>query len=458
MSNLYPVIAAISTPLAPAGLGVIRLSGDGAVAVAEKVFRPAGKARKLSELPGYSALYGRVYDGQGEIDECVALVFRAPHSYTGEEVVELSCHGGLYLLRRVLRAVLDAGARPAEAGEFTRRAFLNGKMDLTRAEAVIDLIAANGRLAAKAAISAREGAVYRRLEEVKSALLGMAANLSAFVDYPDDDIPALTPEALGPQLTAARDAVQALLDTYDAGRVLREGVDTVIVGSPNVGKSTLMNRLAGCERSIVTPLAGTTRDVVEETVRLGDVLLRLADTAGLRATEDEVESIGVRRAQSRMETAALLLVVFDGSRPLTEDDRRMAESASRQNAVAVINKADLGLDVNEEYIRSIFQRVVVVSARDGEGIPVLEQAVREAVGLAGIDGTQPLLANERQRRCAAACLDCLEEALAALAAGMTLDAVGVDIDGAVSALLELTGERATEAVVDEVFARFCVGK
>ena len=252
--------------------------------------------------------------------------------------------------------------------------------------------------------------------------------------------------------------MRGLLDTYDAGRVLREGVDTVIVGSPNVGKSTLMNRLAGCERSIVTPLAGTTRDVVEETVRLGDVLLRLADTAGLRATEDEVESIGVRRAQSRMETAALLLVVFDGSRPLTEDDRRMAESASRQNAVAVINKVDLGLDVNEEYIRSIFQRVVVVSARDGEGIPALEQAVREAVGLAGIDGTQPLLANERQRRCAAACLDCLEEALAALAAGMTLDAVGVDIDGAVSALLELTGERATEAVVDEVFARFCVGK
>lgn len=458
MSNSQPVIAAISTPLAPAGLGVIRLSGEGAVELAERVFRPASKTRRLSGLPGYTALYGTVHDREGDIDECVALVFRAPHSYTGEEVVELSCHGGLYLLQRTLRAVLDAGARPAGAGEFTRRAFLNGKLDFTRAEAVMDLIAANGKLAAKAALAAREGAVYRRLEEVKGILLGAAANLSAYVDYPDDDIPELSPEALGAQLSQARDRIRGLLDTYDAGRILREGVDTVIVGSPNVGKSTLMNRLAGCERSIVTPVAGTTRDVVEETVRLGDVLLRLADTAGLRATEDEVESIGVRRAQSRMETAALLLVVFDGSRPLTEDDRRMAESASRQNAVAVINKVDLGLDVNEEYIRSIFQRAVVVSARDGEGLPALEQAVREAVGLAGIDGTQPLLANERQRRCAAACLDCLEEALAALAAGMTLDAVGVDIDGAVSALLELTGERATEAVVDEVFARFCVGK
>ena len=458
MSNQFPVIAAISTPLAPAGLGVIRISGAGAASVAEKVFRPASRTRRLSDLPGYAALYGRVVDRDGEIDECVALVFRAPHSYTGEEVVELSCHGGLDLLQRVLRAVLDAGARPAEAGEFTRRAFLNGKVDLTRAEAVMDLIAANGRLAAKTALAAREGAVYRKLEGIKNDLLGAAAALSAYVDYPDEDIPDLTPEALAPRLSSARDAIRGLLDTYDAGRVLREGVDTVIVGSPNVGKSTLMNWLAGCERSIVTPIAGTTRDVVEETVRLGDVLLRLADTAGLRAAEDEVESIGVRRARSRMETAALLLAVFDGSRPLSGDDRRMAEAACRQNAVAVINKTDLGLKIDDKYIRSLFQQTVVISARDGEGMAELEQAVRKAVGLNGINGTEPLLANERQRRCAADCLCCLEEALAALRAGLTLDAVGVSIDGALSAVLELTGERTTEAVVDEVFARFCVGK
>lgn len=458
MSTQSSVIAAVSTPLAPAGLGVIRLSGKGAVLLAEQVFRPASKTRRLSDQPGYTAMYGKVYDREGEIDECVALVFRAPHSYTGEEVVELSCHGGLYLLRRTLRAVLDAGARPAEAGEFTRRAFINGKLDLTRAEAVMDLIAANGRLAAKTALAAREGAVYRRLEEVKNTLLGAAANLSAYVDYPDDDIPELTPETLGSQLASARDAVRELLDTYDAGKVIREGVDTVIVGSPNVGKSTLMNRLAGCERSIVTPIAGTTRDIVEETIRLGDVLLRLADTAGLHATEDEVERIGVRRAQNRMETAALLLAVFDGSRPLTEDDRRMAEKACRQNAIAIINKTDLGLEINEEYIRSLFERVVVISARDGDGLAALEKEVREAVGINGIDGTEPLLANERQRRCAANCLECLDEAIAALDDGMTLDAVEVSIDGAIAAILELTGERTTEAVVDEVFARFCVGK
>ena len=458
MSTQSSVIAAVSTALAPAGLGVIRLSGEGAVLLAEQVFRPASKTRRLSDQPGYTAMYGKVYDREGEIDECVALVFRAPHSYTGEEVVELSCHGGLYLLRRTLRAVLDAGARPAEAGEFTRRAFINGKLDLTRAEAVMDLIAANGRLAAKTALAAREGAVYRRLEEVKNTLLGAAANLSAYVDYPDDDIPELTPETLGPQLAAARDAVRELLDTYDAGKVIREGVDTVIIGSPNVGKSTLMNRLAGCERSIVTPIAGTTRDIVEETIRLGDVLLRLADTAGLHATEDEVERIGVRRTQSRMDTAALLLAVFDGSRPLTEDDRRMAEKACCQNAIAIINKTDLGLEINEEYIRSLFERVVVISARDGNGLAALEKEVREAVGINGIDGTEPLLANERQRFCAANCLECPDEAIAALNGGMTLDAVQVSIDGAIAAILELTGERTTEAVVDEVFARFCVGK
>ena len=289
-------IAAISTPPAPAGLGVIRLSGDEAVAVASRVFRPGRAGRDLAGLKGYTAAYGHVFDEEGDIDDCVALVFRAPHSYTGEDVVELSCHGGLYLLRRVLRAVLAAGARPAGAGEFTRRAFLNGKLDLTRAEAVMELIAADGRLSARTALAAREGNLYRRMETVKNELVGLSAHFSAYVDYPDEDIPALDEAALDGVLARAEESLSSLLATYDAGRVLREGVDTVIVGSPNVGKSTLMNWLAGCERSIVTPVAGTTRDVVEETVRLGDVVLRLSDTAGIRETNDAVESIGVQRA------------------------------------------------------------------------------------------------------------------------------------------------------------------
>ena len=291
------VIAAIATPPAAAGIGVIRLSGDGAIAVADKVFRPLGKGKTLGGLDGYSALYGHAYDRDGDIDDCVALVFRAPHSYTGEDVVELSCHGGLYLLKRVLRATLDAGAVPAEAGEFTKRAFLNGKMDLTGADAVMDLIGAGGALAARAALAAREGSTYRRAESIKAKLLAVAAQNAAYVDYPDDDIPELSPEALGETLTEAESALEELLRTFDAGRLLREGVDTAIVGTPNVGKSTLMNRLSGSERSIVTAQAGTTRDVVEESVRVGDFVLRLSDTAGIRETEEEAEAIGIRLAK-----------------------------------------------------------------------------------------------------------------------------------------------------------------
>ena len=452
------VIAAIATPPAPAGLGVIRLSGAGADVVAARFFRPAKKDASLEKTPGYTALYGHVFDGDGDIDDCVALVFRAPHSYTGEDVVELSCHGGVYLLRRVLRAALEAGASAATAGEFTRRAFVNGKMDLTGAEAVMELIAADGRLAAKAALSAREGALFRRLEEVKADLLASSAQFAAYVDYPDEDIPELHSDALLDTLCGAETALQGLLSTFEAGKVLREGIDTVIVGSPNVGKSTLMNLLAGCERSIVTPIAGTARDVVEETIRLGDVTLRLADTAGIRDTSDQAETIGVERARARMASAALVLLVFDGSRPMTADDLSLMDAASEGAAIALINKADQPLVMDVDWVRSRFPHTVVLSAATGEGLAELEQAVAEITGVERLDTAEPLLATERQRDCARRCLDCILEARAALDSGLTLDAVSVSVDGAIAAILELTGERATEAVVNEVFARFCVGK
>ncbi len=451
-------IAAISTPAAPAGLGVIRISGSDAIAIAGRVFRPVDGARTLDRLPGYTAAYGHVADSEGDIDDCVALVFRAPHSYTGEDVVELSCHGGLYLLQRVLRACLQAGAKAAEPGEFTRRAFVNGKMDLTQAESVMDLIAANGRLAARTALAAREGGTYRRLQQVKDSLLAVAAQFGAYIDYPDDDIPDLQPEALAQTVEEAVAAMTALLSTFDAGRVLREGIDTAIVGSPNVGKSTLMNRLAGCERSIVTDIAGTTRDIVEETVRLGDVLLRLADTAGIRDTGDVVEIAGVKKARRRMEQAALVLAVFDGSRELTEDDRLLAQQTAGVACIAIVNKADMPQRIDRAWLDDQFDRVVTLSAKAGQGIDDLAAAVAAITGVERLDAAQPVLATERQRLCAETCLACLQEAQEALTAGMTLDAVAVSLDGAIAALLELTGERTTEAVVEQVFARFCVGK
>ncbi len=451
-------IVAIATPAAPAGLGVLRLSGADALTVAAAVFRPARADIALTAMGGYTAAYGHVFDEAGDIDDAVALVFRAPHSYTGEDTVEISCHGGLYLLQRALRACVSAGARPATAGEYTRRAFINGKLDLTEAESVMALIAADGALAARTALAAHEGSIHRALQEVRAELLAATAQLAAYVDYPDEDIPALQPAALAATIDTARDTLTRLLATYDAGRVLREGVDTAIVGAPNVGKSTLMNALAGCERSIVTDIAGTTRDIIEDTVRLGDVTLRLADTAGIRESDDAVESVGVDRARRRMRSAALVLAVFDGARPLTDEDIALAREAAAAPAIAIINKSDQPQAIDRAALANIFEHIVTISAADGAGMDALADAVAAVTGIHNLTAAQPVLATERQRGCVAAALTCLDEAAAALAAGMTLDAVTVSIEGGIDAILQLTGERTTEAVVDEVFARFCVGK
>ncbi len=451
---LQDTIAALSTPIAPAGLGVIRVSGADAIDIAAQIFR----GKDLNTLSGYTAAFGHVFDEEGDIDECVALIFRAPHSYTGEDTVELSCHGGVYLLRRVLRALHAKGARPAEAGEFTRRAFLNGKMDLTGAEAVMNLISADGKLAARTALAARGGKTFRCLEQVKARLLSVAAQFSAFVDYPDDDIPELSDAQLSATLRESIEALERLLENFDAGKILREGVDTAIVGSPNVGKSTLMNALSGFERSIVTPVAGTTRDIVEETVKLGEVTLRLSDTAGIRDTGDTVEAIGVEKARRRLSDAALVLAVFDGAVPLTDADRALIASLSETPAIAVINKSDLPQQIEKDEINAAFAYVIELSAKDGEGIAALTAAVEDITGVCRLQQDAPLLATERQRAEAVRALTALKEGEAALTGGLTADAVSVCVDSAVSAILSLTGERTTDAVVNEVFSRFCVGK
>jgi len=288
--------------------------------------------------------------------------------------------------------------------------------------------------------------------------LTVAAQFGAYIAYHDENNHDLTPAALSATVDEAAAAVRELLSTFDAGRVLREGVDTAIVGSPNVGKSTLMNCLSGCQRSIVTDIAGTTRDVVEETVRLGEVTLRLADTAGIRDTADAVESVGVDLARQRMHRAALVLAVFDGSAPLTEEDKALAESLRERTAIAVVNKADKSLVTDTAWLNETFPWVVTLSAKEGAGLADLTAAVADATGVARLDAAQPVLTTERQRLCAVTALSCLEEASDALAGGMTLDAVSVSIDGALNAILDLTGQRATEAVVDQVFANFCVGK
>lgn len=450
-------IAAIATAQGTGGIGVIRISGEHAFAIAERVFRPAG-SKKVKEMKGYTAAYGSVYDGEEKLDEGILLVFRAPHSYTGEDVAEISCHGGIYVTKSILRAVFSAGASPAGPGEFTQRAFINGKLGLTEAEAVMDIIGAKGKNAARAALSCREGALSRKIDKICEKLTETAAHLSAWADYPEEDIPQVSVETLSQSLNAAIAALEELLKGYDAGKAACEGVETLITGKPNVGKSTLMNLLAGCECSIVTDIPGTTRDMIEETVSLGNVMLRLSDTAGLRNTDNPVEKIGVERAKQKLKSCGLVLAVFDNSSPLSAEDKEMLHLLAGTPTIAVINKTDLGGRLETEIIKKHVDDVVFISAANAQGIDKLVQAVEKVTGTQEFDPSQGILATERQRNAVSNALKAVEEAVFALQSGITLDAVTVSIEEAVGTLLELTGKRASEEIVHQVFSRFCVGK
>lgn len=450
-------IAAISTAQGEGGIGVIRISGENSLEIADRVFKSIND-KKIAEMKGYTAAFGKICQNNEEIDEAVALVFRAPHSYTGEDVVELSCHGGIYITRQVLRAVLEAGAVPAQAGEFTKRAFLNGKIDLTEAEAVIDIISAKSKSAARAALFVKDGVLRKKIDKVKNDLLTLASHLSAWADYPEEDIAEVTDDMIFDTCDNAKSVLENLLDTYDSGQAVKQGIDTVIAGRPNVGKSTLMNLLSGYEKSIVTDIPGTTRDIVEDTVLVGDVILRLSDTAGLRDTDDTVEKIGVDRAKKRLEQCGLLLAVFDNSRELDNDDRDLLETAKDLPSIAIINKTDLPQKIDTSYIQSQTSKIVYISASSGEGKEDIVSAVEEIAGTAKLNPSEGILSNERQRVAVSNALKSVNEARTALECGMTFDAVTVSLEDAISELLELTGEKTSDEVIDRVFHNFCVGK
>lgn len=448
-------IAAIATAAGEAAIGVIRISGEAAISVADRVFF-ANSGKPLSELKGYRAAYGEIRDGDIRLDDAVALVFRAPHSYTGENSVEITVHGGSLMLRTVLRLIYKNGAFPAEGGEFTKRAFLNGKTDLTRAESIMGLISAKNDAQLRLARAAHNGKTGKRISEIESDLLSAAASIAAFSDYPDEDIEGLNYENFSAMLENAVSQLAEMLKNYDAGKIISEGVSTAIVGKPNVGKSTLMNMLSGEQRSIVTDVAGTTRDIVEETVLAGEITLRLADTAGLHETQDAVESIGVELARKKMESAQLVLAVFDSTRPLDGDDMAILEAIRDKNALVVINKSDLGTQLKPSSFEGFC--CVQISAKCGDGYDELCRKLAEACGTAQLTPDTAVLLGERQRACAERALEAVSEALNALSCGCTMDAVGVCVDDALSALFELTGKRVTSEVTDEIFRRFCVGK
>lgn len=450
-------IAAVATGNSVSGIGVIRISGDQAIEIADKVFK-AMDSTPLTSLKGYTAKYGSVYSNGESFDNAIALVFREPKSYTGENVVELSVHGGIFIVEKTLEAVLNAGAAPATAGEFTKRAFLNGKMDLAQAEAVALLISADGQESARTSYNLLQGSLSNKINSILTSLIDCSALMAAWVDYPDEEIPELSESALVDTLTSAKSDLSSLLDNYDNGIVMTQGVSTAIVGRPNAGKSTLMNMLAGREKSIVTHIEGTTRDIVEHSVRLGSIVLHLADTAGIRESDDIVESIGIKKALEALDTSSLVLAVFDSSASLNKDDEMIIAECKGKKAIAVINKSDLPSVIELDRIKDSFDNIVYISAKNGDGSADLEQAVKEVLGVEAFDSSQPLLANSRQKLCVTNALSHITQALDGALMGVTYDAINVMIDSAVDELLSLTGKKATEEVVSNIFANFCVGK
>ncbi len=449
-------IAAISTGNVVSAIGIIRLTGDGCVEIAEKVFKLSNK-QSLGNAAQRKLLLGQLHDKAGRIiDACCAIVSRGPHSYTGEDTVEFHCHGSPAVLGAGLEALYAAGARPAQRGEFTKRAFLNGKLDLTQAEAVIDLIEADSAEAAANAAGQVEGVLQKKLNPIYDNLTNLCSHFHAVLDYPDEDIEDFGLASYENGLRADAKQLEKLLATYGQGRILKNGVAAAIVGRPNVGKSSLLNALAGYDRCIVTDIPGTTRDTVEEVVKVGGVKLRLIDTAGIRETADTVEAIGVERSRRAVENADMVIFVCDGSKPLTEEDEAIIDlCCDRENAVALINKVDLGRVVEPGDLP--FMNVVEICAANGEGLDQFADVVEMLFdGETPCDGS--ILTNTRQFDAIRRAWEALQRSLKGLRLGLTPDMVLIDVEEAMEAMGEVTGATVREDITARIFERFCVGK
>ena len=451
-------IAAIATAQAPSAIGILRLSGPDTCAILDGVFCPKN-GKPMSAQDGRNMVYGTLLDSAGRvIDNALCVLFRAPNSYTGEDCAEIHCHGSPIVLNEGLTSLFAKGARQAKGGEFTRRAFLNGRMDLIQAEAVVDLIDAETAEAARNAVGQLSGTLSRTVEDIYEALMAVVSRFYAVVDYPDEDIEDLQRAELLDTLRRSENKLQELLATFSRGKLLKSGVPTVILGKPNAGKSSLLNALLGYERAIVTDVAGTTRDTVEEKVRLGHVLLRLIDTAGIRETADSVEKIGVERSRIAAGKASLALLVLDGSAPLdAEDESAIAVAEGVANLVVIVNKSDLPRRIDVGALADRFDNVISLSAKTGEGITTLTDHITSLYP-AGSAAQGELLTNARQADAVSRAWNAVREARSALRIGMTPDVVLSDAENALSALGELNGKSLREDLVATIFSRFCVGK
>ncbi len=449
-------IAAIGTPQGKGGVALIRISGEDAFSVAEKIFLPASPQRFSQRLHGVT-YYGSFCDEGKTFDDGICILFSAPRSFTGENVAELYCHGGLLVTQKLLAAALKNGATMALAGEFTRRAFINGKISLTQAEAIGGIIDAKTEKHLSVSSKQANGSLSRALGRLYDELRVLAASVYAYIDYPDEDMTDVSVPEMRQRLTSVYSELERLAGTHTYGKAISEGIPTAIVGKPNAGKSSLLNLLCGEDRAIVTDIPGTTRDIVTETVHLGEMLLRLSDTAGIRESEDTVEKIGIEKSKTAIESAGLILAVFDSSRPLDEDDKTLINailaSGKANNTVCLLNKSDIGSGEME----LPFENILNISAKTGEGVDSLAELVAKMFGAGNISESDEIVINARQCAAVANAASAVKSAIEALD-GFTQDIAGMDVENALSALAEADGRQVSEDIVNEIFSRFCVGK
>ena len=452
-------IAAISTGMTNSGIGIVRISGEDAVEVADRIFRkPNG--RKLSQEKTFTIHYGHIYDENELIDEVLVMLMRGPRSYTAEDTVEIDCHGGVLVMRKILETVVKNGARLAQPGEFTKRAFLNGRIDLSQAEAVIDVINAKNDYALKSSVNQLNGAMSKKVKELREKLIYEIAFIESALDDPEHISLEGYPEILQERLIPIKGEIEKLLATADNGRVVREGVKTVILGKPNAGKSSLMNVLVGEERAIVTDVAGTTRDTLEENIRLHGISLNIIDTAGIRDTDDIVEKIGVDKARQIADDADLIICVVDGSRPLDENDREIMELIRGRKAIILLNKTDLEMIVTEKELEErTGQTVIPVSAKEQKGIDVLEERIRELFFSGKIDfNDEVMITNVRHKTALREAYDSLTLVEKSIEDQMPEDFFSIDLMNAYEELGTIVGEALEDDLVNEIFSKFCMGK
>lgn len=454
-------ISAVITALGEGAVGIVRISGADALATAEKIFK-SRSGKKLSEYQHHTLVYGHVTDADGTmVDEVLCVYMQAPHSYTAEDVVEIQSHGGIQSLKKILALTYQNGARPAEAGEFTKRAFLNGRIDLTQAEAVMDIIRSRSEASLKLAVRQQNGQLAQELRKLRSKMLDVVINLEAVIDYPEEDIEDVTFDTVAGSIANTAAGIENLLAHAHTGKILREGLRTAIVGRPNVGKSSLLNALLKEERAIVSEYAGTTRDVIEEQLLLDGVPLVLADTAGIRKTEDYVEQIGVEKSRRLLQDAELVICVVDGSEGLTAEDEEILQAASEKPCVIIVNKSDLEIDTTLQQLQERFgiDKVMPLSARTNEGIDRFAAWLKNYVyGSEGTLSDGVYVQNARHEELLRQALQSLHDAQRAAQERLPYDCIVIDVRNAIDLLGEITGDTVQDEIINEIFARFCIGK